>query len=341
MTTLAAYVPTGRGLGAADEKLRLGHAEPLGVGVKRVSLEQFVLAAAGYLASDRELGAAVHESRRAMKRVRALLRLVRGELPEKIFDFEDRSLRDIARTVAPIREAAAMLEAAWLIRDIYGDLLAPGTFEEMIARLARRRERMDTNALEDPNLVGRLVRDLERAHNRFAAWPTDPEAKAAYGLGIGDSYAAIRPGLHATYSTGRRNMVRAYDSRTARDFHSWRKRVKDLRHQMEFLVPLWPEMISALAGTLDRMGGILGEDHDLAALMDLLADEPGLAPNPRERSLFSALANQRRRELQLAAEVLGRRIFAEKPVALSARYGEYWESRSLALEAPADTVFVY
>lgn len=341
MTTLAAYAPTGQGLGAVDETLRLGHAEPLGEGLKRVSLEQFVHAAAGYLRGNGDFGVAVHESRKSMKRLRALLRLVRAELPDKIFRFENRSLRDIAHVVSPIREAAAFVEAAHIICDLYGDLLAEGTFDEMVVNLTKRREGMETRALEDPSLVPRVVRDLERAHNRFAAWPTDPEARDAYGVGIRDDYSAIRPGLHATYEKGRRNMVDAYHTRTAADFHSWRKRVKDLRHQMEFLVPLWPEMIASLASTLDRLGGILGEDHDLAELMRLLAIEPELVPDPTERSLFAALANHRRRELQTAAEVLGRRVFADKPGSLSGRFGEYWESRTLALGAPADTIFIY
>lgn len=341
MTSLAAYVPTGQGLGAVDERLRLGPAEPLGMGLKRVSLQQFVIAASGYLKGNGDFGGAVHESRKAMKRVRALLRLVRGELPDKIFNFENRSLRDVAGMVSPIREATAMVEASELIRDIYGDLLAEGTFEGMTANLEMRRDRIENRALEDPKQVGRVVRDLERAHNRFAAWPTDPEAKEAYGMGIRDVYSAIRPGLHTTYQKGRRNMVRAYDTQTPEDFHSWRKRVKDLRHQMEFLVPLWPEMIASVATTLDRLGGILGEDHDLSELMRLLATEPDLAPDPRERSLFAALANQRRRELQMAAEVLGRRVYADKPGSITARFGEYWESRSLALGAPADTIFIY
>lgn len=341
MTTLAAYVPVGQGLAEADERLRLGQAEPLGAGLKRVALDQFVLAAKGFFAGEGEFGTAVHEARKAIKRVRALLRLVRSELPQKIFDFENQSLRRIARNLAPIREATALTDAAILIRDLYGDLLASGTFDEMVHGLNDRRERIEIRALDDPKLVERVVRDLERAHNRFAAWPTDPDSREAYGLGIRDSYAAIRPGLHATYGRGRKSMVRAYDGGGAADFHSWRMRVKDLRHQMEFLVPLWPETVTALASTLHRLGELLGEEHDLAEAMKLLAEAQEIAPNPRERSLFSALANQRRRELQVAAEVLGRRVYAEQPGSLTARFGEYWESRNLALGTPLDTVFVY
>ena len=133
----------------------------------------------------------------------------------------------------------------------------------------------------------------------------------------------------------------AYRRSTPEDFHKWRKRAKYLRHQMEFLAPLWPEVIAGVAVTLDRLGEILGEDHDLAELVSLLYERPDLCPNPRERSLFAALAQQRRSELHVAAEILGRRVYAEKPGSLQARFGEYWDSRQLAISQPLDTLVVY
>ena len=80
---------------------------------------------------------------------------------------------------------------------------------------------------------------------------------------------------------------------------------------------------------------------DLAELLALLHSRPDLCPNPRERSLFSALITQRRAELQVVAEVLGRRVYAEEPSSLEHRFGEYWESRKMALDAPLDTMTVY
>jgi CHAD domain-containing protein len=136
-------------------------------------------------------------------------------------------------------------------------------------------------------------------------------------------------------------MVRAYDQPIEQHFHQWRKRAKYLRHQMEFLAPLWPEVVVGTAMTLDRLGLILGEEHDLAELLSLLRDRPDLCPNPRERSLFAALAAQRRSELQTAAEILGRRVYAEKPGSLCHRFAEYWDSRQLANSAPLDTIVVY
>ncbi|HSM45506.1 MAG TPA: CHAD domain-containing protein [Acidimicrobiia bacterium] len=341
MTVLATTTPGEQDLAAFDTSLQLGESEPLGNGVKRVTMEQLEHAAGGFFAGDVGLRGAVHESRKSIKRVRSLLRLVRGELPGEIFDFENSSLQKTARLVAEIRTAQGVLDAATSIQDLYGELLAEGTFSDLIRRLSRRRDLTELNAVEDPNLVGRVVRSLERAYNRYGSWPTDPEARAVYGLGIRDSFEAVAPGLSTTYGTGRQSMVRAYQREGPEDFHEWRKRVKDMRHQMEFRAPLWPEVVVGTAMTLERLGNVLGEDNDLAELLTLLRERPDLCPNPRERSLFRALASQRRGELHIAAEILGRRVYAENPDSLTARFGEYWGARKMAIEGSLDTIVVY
>lgn len=341
MTTLATRAPSSEDLAWFDTRLQLGRDEPLPVGLKRVAMDQLELAAAGYFDGEERFGEAVHESRKAIKKVRSLLRLTRGELNDRVFGFEDRSMRDTGHLVAEIRSAAALVTAARLVHDLYGDLLAEGTFQETISRLERRRDRIEEQGIEDPELVGRVVRNLEKAYHRYASWPTDPDAREVYGVGIRDSYEAIQPGLHATYRRGRERMVGAYSRPAPERFHEWRKGAKYLRHQMEFLVPLWPEMIAGVAMTLHQLGELLGEAHDLAELVALLNTRPELCPDPRERSLFRALVEQRRHELHVAAEVLGRRVYAEKPGSLSARFGEYWASRRQAIEAPLDTVVVY
>lgn len=339
MPNLATTQPDTVDLTAFDASLQLGESEPLGMGVKRVTMEQLEHAATGFFDRDAPLGDAVHESRKSIKRVRALLRLVRGELPGKVYRFENRSLRDTSRLVSEIRSARGVLDAATSIQGLYGDLLADGTFASLIQRLSRRRDLIELKALEDPNLVGRVVRSLERAYNRYGSWPIDPEAREVYGLGIRDSFEAVSSGLSRTYTHGRKTMVHAYENRGS--FHEWRKRVKDMRHQMEFLVPLWPEVIGGTAMTLERLGDILGDDNDIADLMDLLRDRPDLCPDPRERSLLRALGNQRRHELHIAAEILGRRVYADRPESVTHRFSEYWSARHMAIEGNLDTIVVY
>lgn len=341
MTALAIRPPGEQDLDLFDASLQLGDSEPLGNGVKRVAMEQVEFAAAGFFDLESGLGDAVHESRKSIKKVRALLKLVKGELPERIYDFENKSMRDIGRLLAEMRSAQGVLNAAESVQGLYADLLAPGTFAAMVERLARRRDLIESKMEEDPHMLGRVVRSLERAYHRYGSWPTDPEARAVYGLGIRDTYEAVRPGLRGTYDDGRLGMVRAYRRGDPGDFHEWRKRVKDLRHQMEFLAPLWPEVVVGTAMTLNRLGDLLGEDNDLAELLGLLHERPDLCPNPRERSLFRALASQRRNELQLASEILGRRVYAEQPKSVASRFGEYWGARQMAINGGLDTLVVY
>ena len=341
MTTLATRPSGEQDLAPFDTSLQLGDSEPLGDGVKRVAMEQIELAAVGFFDLESGMGGAVHESRKSIKKVRALLRLVKGELPRRVYDFENESLRDTGRLLAEIRSAQGVLNAAESVQNLYSDLLAFGTFTEMVERLARRRDLTELEVDEDPNLLGRVVRSLERAYHRYGSWPTDPEARMVYGLGIRDTFEAVGPGLRGTYDIGRHTMVRAYKRGDPGDFHEWRKRVKDLRHQMEFLAPLWPEVVVGMAMTLNRLGDLLGEDNDLADLLALLRDRPDLCPNPRERSLFRALANQRRSELQLASEILGRRVYAEQPKSVASRFGEYWGARQMVIHGGLDTLVVY
>jgi CHAD domain-containing protein len=320
----------GEGVMMAWPSFRLQGGEPLGAGLKRLSLEAVDEAIAAFYDGEDVFGEAVHTSRKATKRIRALLRLVRFEVGDEVYRFENTSMRDTSRLLSEVRTSAVLVNAATDIRDIYAPILATDTFEEPVERLTSQRDRIEQRAMEDPDVVPRVVSNLERARQRYESWPADGEAREVYGAGIRHDYRAIGPGLRATHARGRREMVAAYRARTPASFHQWRKRAKYLKHQMEILTPLWPEVMIGMTLTLDRIAEILGQDRDLAELLETLAHRPDICPSPLERSLMSALAEQRRSDLQTAARILGRRIYAEHPDAFSARLGSYWESMELA-----------
>jgi CHAD domain-containing protein len=247
-----------------------------------------------------------------------------------VYRFENAWIRDTARFVSDVRASAVLVEGAEEIRDLYGPLLVEGTFDEVVERLRARRDHMQERAMEDPKIVPRVVSNLERARGRYQSWPTDPDARTVYGIGLRHSYQAVGPGVRATHTRGRQEMVAAYREASPASFHRWRKSVKYLQHQLEILTPLWPEVMIGMAITLNRIADLLGQDHDLAELLQLLADRPDICPNPVERSMMSALVAQRRSDLQTASRILGRRIYTESPASLDVRLGAYWESMELA-----------
>lgn len=255
--------------------------EPLSAAIPRLMLEQLDRAA-GYLAE-----ADVHNARKRIKEIRAVLRLVRRPLGDQ-FAVENRWYRDAARTLASARDAEAVLEA-----------LAKLPLEARVKRRARRvLARRDMPA--SPATLS-----LDDARVRLAGWPE-----------LSDDFATIGEGLDRTYRDGRRDLALVGEEASAHNLHEWRKRVKDLWYHTQLLRPVWPEVLKAHAAVLNTLSDHLGDHHDLHVL-DALAVEHDL---PEVRAAIAT----RLPELETAALTLGTRIYAERPRAYGRRLAAYW-----------------
>ena len=102
--------------------------------------------------------------------------------------------------------------------------------------------------------------------------------------------------------------------------------MKYLRYQMETLAPLYPDLIEPLAASLDQLGELLGDDHDLAVLADTIMRHPESCRDERERWMLIALIHEQRTNLQHQALRHGGALYAEQPSAFVDRIGAYWEA---------------
>ncbi len=312
-----------------DRRFELAADERLSEGMRRVTLEQLDGAIDGLTRGDGDIDTAVHEARKAMKRLRAILRLVRDAIGDDVYRAENALLRDTARLLAPMRDGAVIVEAVEELRTRYGDRLGPGVFDDVVQRLTERHLRRRRRVLDDEMILPTVVRNLRSARARYRSWPTDGDDHAAALVKVHPlrhSFETIAPGLARTYDRGRREMRRAFRNPVEHHFHQWRKRVKYLRHQVELLRPLWPDVLKAEARQIDLLGETLGDEHDLAVMLQLVAALPDLCPDPVDRSLLAALAQHRRAELRTAARVLGTRIYAEPTDAFVRRFAAYWRA---------------
>ena len=69
----------------------------------------------------------MHEARKDMKKLRALLRLVRGELGDRVYAFENTCFRDTARELSGVRDADVMLATLGDLEERYGELPGAGS----------------------------------------------------------------------------------------------------------------------------------------------------------------------------------------------------------------------
>jgi len=289
-----------------DSSGRVGMAigEPVGDALRRIGDAQFARVAEGLRGfPNRDTG--IHEARKALKRIRALLRLARPHLDTGVFRADYAVLRDVGRALAPMRDARVTIDTL--------DAIAPGTCPALRAALVERHGTALAE-LTDSSVLGELAEAMDRAAARWGV---------LFPAAVPGGFEAIGPGISLAYRRGRKRLHRALGRRRDEDFHEWRKEVKRLRYQIETVRSLDPEVLTPLIVLLDVLGESLGAGHDLTVLKDLVEDEPGCG---EDRAWLVSALRDLRAGLRASAVTLGGIAYSPKPSAVAESLREIWDS---------------
>jgi CHAD domain-containing protein len=255
---------------------------------------------------------AVHEARKAFKRIRALLRLVRPAIGENAFREENTCFRDAGRPLTAVRDAKILIETLDGLSEHFKEQLAGRSFGDARKVLQANLRAVRKRVLDEQNAFAVVAETVREAQERVKDWADVPTRWSSLGDGLED-----------TYRQAGKAFERAEADPSVENLHEWRKQAKYMRYQLEVLRPLWPERLEVLADEADRMGQLLGDDHDLAVFRQKLSSEPG---QYGDVEVLLALADRRRDELQREALLLGGRFFHDKPRAFTARLKGYWKT---------------
>ncbi len=272
-------------------------------GVRRIATEEIDGALAA-LAAGGPLAERVHDARKHIKKLRALIRLVRPHFEG--YATENRALRDAARSLSGLREAEA---ARATLADLTHEA---GLSEGEVAAIAapvegRHGSEHDAKAMAKSLSACRSA--LKAIRKRAAKWKV-----------AGDGFEALEDGLTGTFGRARRGMKRAMKHARMRALHDWRKRVKDHWYHARLLAPIWPEAMAPHVAAADTLGEALGDYNDLAELMADLAQGDGKA-----RDRLVAEARERQEKLLDSTGHVARRLLADTPEALADRWRVWWE----------------
>jgi len=266
--------------------------------------------------TDPELSApeAVHEVRKALKRWRALLRLLDQPLGDQADQMRSEA-RELMRDIADARDIQAALDALSDLRK--ADLpLSPTSVETIRTRLAERRDAAEARAFTK-TMRDRLSRYFDYATLSLERWPL----KAI-------DFDTVTDGLTSTYRRARQLLPDAWSDSDAdadaEHLHDLRRRVVEHRHQMDLVEPLWPRLGKVWAEEAQRLRNRLGSCQDLAVLTELTTPHQMLAP---WRSRLAPLVMARRGAHLKTAQRLAGRLFAEKPKAFRQRISALWSAR--------------
>ncbi len=275
--------------------------EPVARAIRRIATEQLEFAADRLSNPDPAVREeAVHEARKSIKKVRAILRLMSHELGP-VARAENTLLRDLGRKLAAQRDAAVLVETLDSLKDELDEpALAP-----FRARLVRSRARAARSKV--PSVVAFA---LQRASERVRAWPLK-----------NNGFAALAPGLERTFHHGGKALARVRETPTPETFHDWRKRVKDHWYHIRLLEPAWTGATQSYERGLKALETCLGDDHNLAVLrarVETLENAPELA------GLLGAV-DHRQKQLRDRALHLGERLYAQKPAEFIRHARKLWD----------------
>ena len=253
---------------------------------------------------------AVHDLRKALKRWRALLRLLGRPLGEPADQMRTEA-RELMRALSGARDAQSALDALNDLRK--SDVPFPDTsMKTTVARMTAIRDAAEKTAFTK-EMRDRLSRYLDYATLSLERWPL----KAI-------DFDTVADGLISTYRRARQLVPDSFPDADAEHLHDLRRRVVEHRHQMDLFEPLWPRLGQVWAEEAQRLRNRLGACQDLAVLTNFTAPHQPLAPW-RSR-LLPTIEARRASHLKAAARLAGR-LFAEKPKAFRRRIAALWSAR--------------
>jgi CHAD domain-containing protein len=264
-------------------KLRLPRRRPLREGILAAFSRILGATRAAARSADADPVAAVHEYRKSLRRARSIVSLLSPALGNKPAKGFSRRLQGAFRLTNPLRDADILLATLRRVPEVPEDDLARHAIEVTL-QLELRRTQEETAQTLAPGL--RSITALPSA----LEVTLDPDY-SAHDLEIGLARSRRRE---------RRALERARESGEDQDLHDWRKRVKELRYQVELLATTGSRELKKREKTLGELAQKLGVTTDLIVLgreIERRAKDGNIPPAPALLAQIRQLVGAKSREM--------------------------------------------
>ncbi|HXD20330.1 MAG TPA: CHAD domain-containing protein [Vicinamibacterales bacterium] len=290
---------------------RLKKGAPVATEVRRIVLRQLEAAISElHSVGDPQSDEAVHDARRRVKKIRAIIRLVRPVL-DKAYRSVDDDLRNVARMLAPVADGRGIIETLDELARRYGKALPPGTLEAARKGVIRHGARADRETAER-GVLEAAAGTLRSERKRIKHWHITAQG-----------FRAIGPGLEESYRRARRMMILAWSKPKPSHFHTWRRYVKDHWFHVRLLEGRCGYHLVGYERRIEALDGVLGEYHNVILLRDVLVTDVDLPREETARCLRVVARYQRL--LRRHAELLGVGIYTERPRRFVRRIRHLWQ----------------
>jgi CHAD domain-containing protein len=274
---------------------RFRRREKVSDGFRRIVRDEMALVVS--LLADRgsDLKERIHEARRGLKRLRALLRLVDSERSEPVLSAAERTFRTAGRRLSKPRDAEVTLATF----DALVRKFPAASTQPIRLLLAEREARARRNAENTAQLAEIASRIRDAAH------------RAAQLTFADEGWLLIAPGIARAFRSARKQYRHAKASDDPAIMHEWRKDVKRLLNHLALLCPGLSKPLRKFIAKLDRLATALGDHHDLELLASTLREDHAHGvrwtnATAIEDAITRRMAAKRRKSLKLGTCLKGR-----------------------------------
>ena len=208
---------------------------------------------------------AVHNARKRVKKIRAILHLLRSSLGHAYRTYNGQ-LRTVAHQLSAPRDADAALEIMRAVHIHYPRLVTRALFNTVRQGLTPKQRGAARRF--NPTRVQRELRHAAKALPRRIRRAANPPT--------------IEAGITQGYSRARRGMGDVKATPEDVCFHAWRRRVKDHWYQMRLLETVHPPVRLRIR-RLKQLEQWLGDDHNLGTAT---SDSAGRTLGLRRRAQY-------------------------------------------------------
>lgn len=237
---------------------------------------------------ERDVDDIIHDMRRRFKKIRSILKLIRENIDEDVYDRENQAFREMARLFDQIRDAEVLLETFVAFQN--------PCFEPISSFLQNHYRQISHKVLDQHQALDLVCEKLQGALQRF-----DDLALKDQG------WEMIVAGIKRTYTNGQEMFKQACGLPSMTRLHEWRKQVRCLGFQLKLVRFHHPDL-QALFKDYSRLGSLLGSHHDLSMLEQMVLKNPSTI-SVHSLHLFLDLLEDSRSLVENEAVFLGHKLY--------------------------------
>jgi CHAD domain-containing protein len=238
---------------------RLRAEESVAHGLRRLARKELGSAHDQLNRTVRPRDEAVHEARKSVKKVRAIVEVVDADNGRGLAGCQ-KQLRKVNRALSRVRDAEAMVEILSKLREKHPRAIDEHTYARLRRHLATHKHDVADGA-DDDGAWGKVERTLRKLRKEAKRW------RPAHR-----GFAALAAGIDVSYRRGRKALRRVRAKPQADQFHEWRKQMKALWYQLRLVEGCYPG-IRRDVSVLRKAETWLGDDHNIVVLCEELSKD--------------------------------------------------------------------